>query len=228
MDLHDGLGQELFGLGMHVRSLADRLAAEGSAHSGAADRIVALVDEALASARGMAHGLNPVDASPHGLGDALHRLCRAARETAPDLTVTCNAEPVVLADRRDARHLYRIAQEALSNAVQHADAQTVVVTLHSSPSSGSGPAIHLEVRDDGSGIGDDVLAAERDGLASAESRAALARRGMGIYSMRHRADLIGADLTVARADEGGTVVRCVLTPHGRDREASRSRRGELE
>lgn len=226
MDIHDGLGQELAGISLLARAHADRLEAEASEHTDAAWRILDLLDGALASARDMARGLNPVDASDDGLGHAIRTLCAGADEAAPGLSVWARAEPVAFSDRRQARHLYRIAQEALSNAVKHADATEVRVTLHRAPGP-DGPSVYLEVSDDGRGIDPSVLRDER-AADTAEGRARLARRGMGVYGMRYRADLIGAKLTVERRDDGGTVVRCVLPESKFERADHQQRRGERE
>ena len=88
--------------------------------------------------------------------------------------------------------------------------------------------MHLEVLDDGVGISEEVLAAERAGAHSPHSRAELAQRGMGLYGMRHRADLIGATLSVTRRATGGTVVRCVLPMDERDASAQHDRTAERE
>ena len=226
MDLHDGLGQELAGLSMLAQSLHDRLQAAGSPEAEAAGRLLDLIGGALGSARDMARGLNPVEASEHGLGDALRTLCERAHAASPGLAVRAQVEAVPFADRREARHLFRIAQEALSNAIKHANASEVVVTLHRAPGP-DGPSVYLEIVDDGSGIDPAVLAAER-AADSAEGRAALARRGMGVYGMRYRADLIGATLSVAAREGGGTVVRCVLPEGTGAPTGHRSRRGERE
>jgi PAS domain S-box-containing protein len=220
MDLHDGLGQELAGVSLLARAHADRLAAEGSEHADAAARILDLLESALGSARDMARGLNPVDASEYGLGDALRMLCASVDAASPHLTVRARVEPVEFEDRRDARHLYRIAQEAVSNAVKHAEATRITVTLHRAPGPGGTDTVHLEVRDDGAGVDPSLLEAGWDGDGTAQSRAELARRGMGLYGMRYRAELIGATFHLDAPDEGGTVVRCVL-----HRGASASRTG---
>lgn len=226
MDLHDGLGQELAGVSLLARAHADRLAAEGSEHAAAAGRILELLEGALGSARDMARGLNPVDASEHGLGDALRSLCASADATASDLTVRARVEPIAFEDRREARHLYRIAQEAVSNAVKHAGATEVVVTLHRAPAAGGGDAVHLEVRDDGVGVDPTILGPGRRG--SLESRAELARRGMGVYGMRYRAELIGASFQLDAPAGGGTVVRCTLPGSGGVRSGHRVRHAERE
>ena len=216
MDLHDGLGQELAGTRLLAHALADRLAAEGSPHAEAAARIADVLGDALESARDMARGLNPVDASAHGLGDALRDLARFAGESTPGTAVTALVEPVTFADRRQARHLYRIAQEALANALHHARASEILVALHRSPRE-----VRLDVADDGVGVPDAVLADERAGAEPA-------RRSMGLYGMRHRAALIGATLSVSRCDSGGTVVRCVLPLSEAEAPGQRDRTGERE
>ncbi|PAP76100.1 sensor histidine kinase [Rubrivirga marina] len=222
MDLHDGLGQELAGVGLLLKALVGRLEDEGSASGALAGRVLDLVEEALSSARDMARGLNPVDASPYGLGDALRTLCDRVAESQPDIEVRARVEPIPFDDRREARHLYRIAQEALSNAVKHAEASQVLVTLHR-----TGGSVHLEVRDDGAGVPEELT--EVGDAVPVQDRAELARRGMGLYGMRYRADLIGAALTVRRDDGGGTVVRCVVPDAASGpRAGHRARSGERE
>ena len=112
----------------------------------------------------------------------------------------------------------------MSNAVEHAEAAAIAITLHRSPGS-----VQLEVVDDGKGVPEEVLeashnATDREGM---EEHAALARRGMGLYGMRFRAELIGARLTIQRRLTGGTIVRCVL-PDGARRQRQHVRTGERE
>lgn len=222
MDLHDGLGQELAGIGLMLQSLVGQLEDDGSDAAPLAARVLDLVEGALASARDMARGLNPVEASAYGLGDAIRALCERATEARSDLTVRPRTEPITFEDRREARHLYRIAQEAVSNAVKHADATQITVTLHR-----TGGSVHLEIRDDGVGVPAEL---EEEGKPlPVEDRVEKARRGMGLYGMRYRAELIGAVLTIRRSEGGGTVVRCVL-PDGAaaTRAATSVRSGESE
>lgn len=238
MDLHDGLGQSLTGIAFLARALQFQLENNDLPHSPEVARLAALVEDAVGEAQQMARGLNPVDASPEGLGDALLALMRSLATTYPDTGFRADVIPVSFDDRREARHLYRIAQEALNNAVRHAGAGEVVVSLEA-----SGSDIVLEIRDDGLGIPGQLLgestSAVADGHAasdghrhsvpmeSTEAQARLARQGMGLYGMRFRADLIGADLTVTSERGRGTVVRCVL-PRGAVRQNQHARGGELE
>ena len=206
MDLHDGLGQELYGVRLLLGAHVARLRTEGSEQVASAERAAELLDRAITSARSMARGLNPIDVSAHGFGDALEVLCKTVEEASGGmLRVEPRIEAVHLPDRRAMRHLYRIAQEALSNAVRHAQATAIQLTLHRTPTS-----VHLEVRDDGVGISEETRHASRPDLLSAAERTDLARRGMGLFGMRHRADLIGARLIIQPNEGGGTVVRCIL------------------
>src|SRR5204862_7155715 len=94
-------------------------------------------------------------------------------------------DPVLVENNQTATHLYRIAQEAVANALHHSRAQVVTIGLEESEG-----AIVLEVRDDGTGLRDDLDDSQ----------------GMGLKIMRHRADLINAQLTIEPAMPTGTVV----------------------
>ncbi|HLA64656.1 MAG TPA: PAS domain-containing protein [Rhodothermales bacterium] len=218
MDLHDGLGQTIAGTRMLLAMLGARVRAEAPGLVADVARLDGLLQQVGDEARAMARGLNPVDAAPEGLTEALRSLADAAN-SAGGPRVRVIAEPLLFTDRRQTRHLYRIAQEALQNALKHADATTVTVTLHR-----TGRATLLEVRDDGMGLATphdahtdgaahDGVAHDGAGTDGADGAAAtMKRRGMGVHGMRYRADLIGARLTVTPGATGGTVVTCVL-PH---------------
>ena len=202
-DLHDGLGQTLTGTGLRARRLARRLRADASPQAALADELVALIDEADASARALARGLVPVDVEAGGLADALDRLaghaerlfgiaCRVERVGAdPDLP------PVA------ATHLYRIAQEAVSNAVRHGRARHVAVTL-----AGGERQTRLRIEDDGVGF---PARAEPGGDLPAPVRPN-DDRGMGVRIMHYRARVAGGELDIRPGPAGGTVVTCTLRP----------------
>jgi PAS domain S-box-containing protein len=207
MDLHDGLGQELAGMSFFTSALCQRLEADGSAYAREVRQLLEYVESAQASAWDLARGLSPVDASPHGLGDAIERLCGQVAEIHPEVVSRCRVEPIAFENRREARYLYRIAQEAVNNATKHASASEISVSLQR-----EGNAVILEIVDDGVGVPHHVLDADYSIVDSeaSDGHTDRARQGMGLYGMRFRAEAIGAQLAIWPRETGGTVVRCVL------------------
>ncbi len=188
-DLHDGLGQQLAGIGFLTKSLEQRLAKRRVSEAGDAQQIAHLVSEAIAQARGMAHGLHPVDMSATGLMSALKELASTIEHTFRiDCSFTCES-PVLLPDAAVATHLYRIAQEAVNNAIKHGNAQRLSIVLDQ-----DGDTITVSVRDNGIGFPDFLPETV----------------GMGLRTMRYRAALIGATLSILKAPSGGTRVVCTL------------------
>ncbi len=188
-DLHDGLGQQLAGIGFLSKSLELRLTKKTVAESADARQIARLVSEAIAQARGMAHGLHPVDLSATGLMSALRELALTVENT---FRIACTfkcEEPVLLSDEAVGTHLYRITQEAVNNAIKHGKAKHIRIVLIR-----AGDTITVSVRDDGIGF-PEVLPE---------------KKGMGLQTMRYRAALIGATLSVLRLPTGGTRVDCAL------------------
>ena len=207
MDLHDGLGQELAGAAMLAQALSSRLLSTGSPESTSARELAQRIRASIESAHAMARGLNPVGPYDTGLGDALHELA-GSTAAASSLVVDAQVDRVTFADRREARHLYRIAQEAVANAVEHSGGTTITIRLRAAPLDDGRTRATLVVADDGVGIAPELTAhAPQSDLLE---KAALARHGMGLYSMRRRADLIGAELTIEAQEEGGTALRCTL------------------
>jgi two-component system sensor kinase FixL len=137
----------------------------------------------------VAKGLHPVDVDANGLVAALKDL--AARHSATE-GVRCRfrcGRPVPLQDNNVALHLYRIAQEAVVNALKHAGAREIVIDLRTTESQ-----IDLKVTDDGAGIPPNQKL----------------NGGMGLHLMHYRAGVIGGTLSVRPSVAGGTVVACVL------------------
>jgi PAS domain S-box-containing protein len=196
-EIHDGIGQQLTGLGMLASGIEHRLAAAG--HSGEAAGVAELqahLQAALDEARSLARGLSPVEIDPQGLAHALSRLAEQVQAVSG---VTCRYEgawDVQVSDNVQALHLYRLAQEAVHNAVKHGAPATVVVGLKQ-----DGDELVLTVRDDGKGIAD------------APERAT----GLGLHIMQYRAGILGGRCTFGSAAGGGTLVRCKVPlgrPHG--------------
>jgi PAS domain S-box-containing protein len=191
-ELHDGLGQELTGLGYLAETLYCDLRQGKAAEAQTANRLADGVERALEQARTIAKGLVPVEIDADGLVAALEQL---ASQTEHRCRVRCRchcSEPAPVGDTATATQLFRIIQEAINNAVKHARAKQITVEVRTDAGQ-----ITFQVRDDGVG-----LPAEPEQTA-----------GMGLRIMHHRAGVIGATLNVRPADGGGTLVTCVL-PRG--------------
>ena len=188
-DLHDGIGQELTGLGLTSEALAEALREQESPEAELATRVASGLRHVLGQVRMLARGLIPVHVHAQGLMIALEELAARVREQSGIACAFACDKPVLLDDGATATHLYRIAQEAVTNAVRHGNAQNITITLASEDT-----RIVLRVRDDGIGIR----------LPQGEGK------GLGLRIMHYRAGLIGAALDIASAERGGTVVTCLL------------------
>lgn len=189
-DLHDGLGQMLTGIGLLSQDVTKHLQEEGHDRADDMAEITEHVKEADQYARDLSHGLIPVDVEGNGLPEALRRLAQNAERL---FDVGCEFQEVdraVVSDTSTANHLYRIAQEAVNNAVRHGDADHVKIVLATGPEQ-----IRLQVRDDGSGF-------DIDETAEME--------GMGLRIMNYRARIVGGTLDISSAINEGTVVTCTI------------------
>ncbi len=188
-DLHDGLGQHLAGIELMSQVLAEKLAKKSQAGARHAGEIAAHVREAISQTRSLARGLSPVVLESEGLMAALHDL---AVNTGRMFRVDCRFEcetAVLIHDHAVATHLFRIAQEAVSNAIKHGRAREIVIHLQP-----AGTRTLLMVKDRGVGLPDQVPA----------------RKGMGLRIMQFRAGMIGGSLVVQRNPDGGTSVVCSI------------------
>jgi hypothetical protein len=188
-DLHDGLGQHLAGIELLSQVLEQNLAAKNKKHAARAAEIARHVREAISQTRALARGLSPVMVGSDGLMSALTGL---AANTERLFRVRCQFEcepPVLVHNHSVATHLYRIAQEAVSNAIKHGQTRRVVIRLQEE----SGRTVLL-VRDFGKGLPTELPEP----------------RGMGLRIMQYRAGMIGGSLVVQREPEGGTSVVCSL------------------
>lgn len=182
--------------------LEQKLAAAGRPESADAGEIADLVNESIDWTRDLARGLSPVDLDHTSLPSALREL---ADKTQRLCRVRCTFEGLEhldLADDATALNLYRVAQEAVNNAVKHAAAKHIRIVLRAR--GGTTGGVVLTVRDDGRGLGP-AGAAPREG------------GGMGLRIMKYRAGVVGALFDVRSPDGGGTIVTCVLpVPVGLD------------
>jgi PAS domain S-box-containing protein len=185
-DLHDGLGQELTGVSLMLRSLATYLEREYPQSLERVNEIADLVKQSVETARGLAQGLLPVN-TDGGLPEALYALADRNSELY-GLDVECRVEmaPEMKLSETTASHLYRIAQEALTNAVRHGSATAVTMHLNVSAA-----RFQLRVADNGVGLGEDRKSSG----------------GMGLKIMKYRASMIGAMFEIVPSYPQGTVVR---------------------
>lgn len=189
-DLHDGLCQQLAAIGCATRALADDLRARAVPESMDAERIEEAIQQTVVEARSLARGIFPVHVDRSGLSAALEELAiRTSELTGIRIDVSETAE-VQVDDPEVAMHLFRIVQEAVSNAVRHSGARHIIITLNATYH-----LLELRVDDDGVGFDSNDIANTA---------------GMGLRTMRYRAQSIGAHFSIQRCPEGGTSTVCQL------------------
>lgn len=189
-ELHDGLSQLLtatkFRIGLLRRQLERQTPIDAAEVRGVEEEI----NHVLEQVRAMAHGLNPANLVAHGLMGALAKL---AQSVSSAFKLDCVFEPpapMAIEDQEVALHLYRIAQEAVQNAVHHGKARQIIIRLEAH----SGTA-WLEVEDNGVGFSPIAVPA-----------------GMGLANLQARAKAIGGQLEIRRRHGGGTIVTCAWPP----------------
>jgi PAS domain S-box-containing protein len=188
-DLHDGLGQHLTGIAFMSKVLEERLSDKSLPEAAEAAKIVQMVNQAIDNTRQLARGLHPVAAEGAGLMSALKKWASEVQEL---FHIRCRfhcERAVHIHDVTVATHLYRIAQEAVNNAIRHGKSQEIVIRL--SVRSGTGT---LSIKDDGIGFTKDP--AEQPGV--------------GLSIMNYRADSIGGSLKVQPDEERGVAVTCLF------------------
>ncbi|HET7084715.1 MAG TPA: sensor histidine kinase [Rhizomicrobium sp.] len=206
-DLHDGLCQHLTGTALAAHVLAEKLGARDLHESEAAHRIVDLVEEAISLARGMAKGLYPVELQADGLMQALEHFTATTTEL---FGVACRFEcatPVLIHSPATATHLYRIAQEAVGNAVKHGQARHVTVALEENDD-----GIRLSISDDGRGLAKDAA----DG------------KGMGLRIMADRAKMVGGIFSVTHRFKGVELICLIPQASGPHMKVPESKVPEME
>jgi len=187
-DLHDGLGQLLTAIGLMCTALKEDTAGNQPAVSKSLDQMCGMLREAVAQTRYLARGLVPVGGEADALQNGLLEL--AVRTNALG-RVRCQLHcprPVLLKNEEATGHLYRIAQEAVNNALKHSGAKHLNLSLTRERGQ-----VRLEIADDGAGLPPHP------------------EPGLGLGLMRHRAALVGADLKIESPSRGGTVITCILS-----------------
>ena len=193
-DLHDGLGQELTGISLMLRSLAKRPGRPATDPAPVLDEIITLVNHAIQSARKMALGISPVTLERGGLLPALQTLIGWSRASyGIDVRLGLSIRSPLRIGESAAAHLYLIVQEAINNAVKHGRARSITVSLRSNRA-----LVSLSITDDGVGI------AENPGRGA----------GMGLKLMEYRAAVIGGVMKIKGLPDGGTRVHSVCPQDG--------------
>jgi PAS domain S-box-containing protein len=188
-DLHDTVGQEMTALGLMADSLMSALQEHSPTDVPLAAKIVQGVRRTLNQVRALSRGLVPVEVRAHGLMAALADLtARIDQESGVTCRFAC-PNLVLVEDNTTATHLYRIAQEAVGNALKHGQATQVEVDLGVTDG-----LLTLRITDDGIGMRDQGVKTE----------------GLGLKIMRYRADSIRASLSIESPAQGGTLVTCTL------------------
>lgn len=188
-DLHDGLGQQLSGIAFMSKALEKKLRMKGVEEADTASQIKELIDRSIDISQALSRGLYPVSIEKSGLGFALREL---ADNTEMLFHVSCSVDvddTVDVRNKEAAIHLFRIVQEAVSNSVKHGQPGRVSIELGK-----CGSTVFLSVVDDGSGI----------------ATVPCSGKGLGLQTMKYRANVIGAELRVQRGKPGGTVMQCLI------------------
>ena len=192
-EMHDGMGQLLTGIAVKCKGLALELKSKSLDESQEALVISKLANKAIAQTRDLARMLYPIDIETGGLISALRML---ASNTEKTMGVSCRfrcGKSVSVKNLVEAKQIYRIVQEAITNAVRHGNANNINIKLRLSKKG-------------------TILSIENNGLDF--PKLSTRRKGLGLKIMKYRTDLIGGSLDIRKGDKGGTVVICIF-PNGR-------------
>jgi PAS domain S-box-containing protein len=189
-ELHDHLAQQLLGAAFGAQALFKELERAGSASASRAGDLARLINASVLDARNMARGVNPIEIDSAGLMSALQEFAERTR-AGVEIELRCDT-PLLVHRPETALHVFRIAQEAVNNAIRHAKASRVLIRL----SERDGTAT-LQVSDNGVGIPEETA---RDA-------------GVGIGIMKYRAQAIRGELSIQKTPESGTNVTCTFANH---------------
>jgi two-component system, NarL family, sensor histidine kinase DegS len=198
-EMHDGLGQELTGVSLSMRALANRASRERLPVASDLDQLAALITACIQSARRIVHGLSPLAGADGNLVAALGLLAEHGSVGGIQVRLHSRLEAPLILPLEARNHLYRIAQEALQNAHKHSGARFIDIEFAVRTDS-----VRLAVIDDGEG-----------------SAAAATGSGLGMRTMRYRAAAIGGRLSVRSRHPSGTTVLCEA-PQARATQNARS------
>jgi signal transduction histidine kinase len=189
-DLHDGLGQELAAIIYRIKAAKSHLARAQRPEMRELETIGQLAETVLARMRDLVKVVQPVALDARGLMHGLRELARSAsRLYDVDCSFTC-PRPIAVKDQDMALHVFRIAQEAVHNAVKHGKPRRIAIGLVK-----RGHLVELSIMNDGADF--EPAKSRRD-------------KGLGLHIMTYRANVLHGDLSVTRHRPRGTLVRCVF------------------
>ncbi|HXI82503.1 MAG TPA: PAS domain-containing protein [Verrucomicrobiae bacterium] len=188
-DLHDGLCQHLSATMFACKIVEEELDKKSLPEAAQVRQIAEFIDRAISQARDVAEGLDPVKVDANGFMSALEELTTSIQSMHRIQCSFRSDSLVLIDDTATAIHLYRIAQEAVNNAIRHGRATSIEIGLTNLPE-----RVILTVQDNGIGI----------------SKPPTRRGGMGMHTMRYRARMLGASFDVSAGAKGGTIVTCAL------------------
>lgn len=202
-EIHDGLGQELTGLALSLRALATRAERNQRPAAPDLDDLAKLATRCIEGAKRIVQGLSPLNDAGGSLEAALDALARRASLSGTPVHFRASGGAPLALDTEALDHFYRIAQEAVQNALKHAAAAAIDIELSTGRSD-----VRLSIVDNGRGLPSDIAG----------------RKGLGMRTMHFRAAAIGGALVVESSGSGGTAVRCAA-PQGKGAGASDAARG---
>lgn len=191
-EIHDGLGQELTGLALSLRALATRVERRGEALAEELDDLAKLATHCIEGSQRMVRGLSPISDAGGSLESALQGLARRASMSGTQVSFRTRGDVQLVTRTAVSDHIYRIAQEAVQNALKHAAAASIDIELWADKARAG-----LSVTDDGRGLSHDAAHAHD-----------AAHGGLGMRTMHFRASAIGGTLSIESPRGGGTLVRC--------------------
>jgi len=187
-ELHDSIGQQFTGIAFMTKVLEQKLIEKLPEEAANAAEIMKLVHQAMDQTRNLARGLHPVDLDEGNLIASLEELAATTENLfGIRCRLRCN-KPIPIDDPEVATHLYRITQEAVTNAVKHGKTNNIKIELDQKENKL-------------------ILKVENDGLDFPEEYETRGT-GMGLQIMYHRTDIIGASLDIHKATNGGTILTC--------------------
>jgi signal transduction histidine kinase len=188
-EIHDAVCQELAGTAIAGQMLTKKLQAKGSEDAGDAGEVTDMIFRSLTKARNVARGFFTAGFDALGLADALRETVAHAEEKSGIRCEFTWQESLSISDEETVMHLFRIAQEAIQNALKHSGATRLRVSLEN-----LNGAVQLTIEDNGKGL----------------SESNNSRKGLGLRIMTYRAELIGGGLKLGKAPGGGTRIVCVV------------------